>query len=238
MPLTITSGRRASNAGACSTAQPTLTRPAPQRSAASAVNMTAPPIPGAPPNTSTWPESPLCASRRRRGTACSTLQKTRSTDVLLDACGASDGCSAPVAERALATSDDNASGTASAAKNTRPQNSGPRPVSRPGLAAMKVTVSSARTTDSAAAPVSTTSPDGTSAAITVSPREGYDSADRSADALLMALIAARYCTRNGATKPVPRSASMMTSAAAGVRECSLPLPRSSSDHSATATPAA
>ena len=176
-PRTISSGLRANTAGRLLPRVATCTKPAPARSAASPANSGAPPMSVSPPTTSRRPKSPLWAFGRR----CSRASAVPFATAMPGQSSAS-------------------SGSASGASSTSPVQSTAGPVTRPSLAATKVTVSSALTGLAVRqAPVSASIPLGTSKASTGRP------------ASLMRSTAAAIGGRSGPLAPVPSSASTTTS---------------------------
>ena len=111
----------------------TVTSPAPTRRQASPARRAAPGMPSPLPTMSTRPKSPLCAARRRRGSACT--------------------ISAPGCARAAARIRAPAgAATSRSSKKSVPANSGPSPMSSPVLRPTNVTVQSARTASPSATP--------------------------------------------------------------------------------------
>ena len=140
-PRTISSGQPATTAVACSARVNTVTRPAPQRSAASPAKRTAPGMPTSPPTTTTCPCRPLWASRARRGKPASV-------------------CRGNCHSRGCASSANAAGGTPSVCRRARPANPGFK--NSPAFQPTKVLVNSARTAAPNASPELASMPDGTS----------------------------------------------------------------------------
>ena len=174
---TISSGRRASTAVRLTPRVAIRTTPAPVASAASPASSTAPPMSASPPTTAKRPKSPLWAPGRRRRRQSAAPSST------------------PIPGRS-----NTSAGKSRGASSSSPTQSTAGPVTRPSLAATKVTVSAAATgCGISRAPVLASTPLGRSRASTGRP------------AALMRATAAAVACRTSPVAPVPSSASTITS---------------------------
>ena len=173
----INSAQRNAGKSRCASGPATVTKPLPQRSAASPASSAAPNMPLSPPTTNTRPASPLCASIARGGNFGGAMRRAAGGTAL----------------RA-------STGMRKSSNTISPARARPRPVSKPSFTPMKVTVMSAATHGSNAAPVSLCKPDGMSSASTAP------------GAFSMRRIKSAATPCGARLKPVPNSASMIKSA--------------------------